>query len=328
MASVPKSARTYSAVLVALIAVSAAGCSDSGPGTNPDTTTPAAITVASGNNQTADVGAELGSPLVVRVVNAGNAPLPGVTVDWTVLSGGGTLGSASSATNAQGQAQTTYTVGAAAGSNQVRAAVRGSAGLTTTLTASAVDNAPATVLKVSGDNQSATVSQALTNPLVVRVRNTGGQGLQGVAVQWSVVQGGGTLGATATVTNALGEASTTYTVGAATGTNEVRASVQTAPAINTSFTATANAPSTGVTVAVANFQFTPPSATVAAGGTVTWNFNQGIHNVTWVSGGFTDSGDKGSGTYQVTFPTAGTYSYYCSIHGAPGSGMAGSITVQ
>jgi plastocyanin len=328
MESSAKSAHTYQAVVITLLAVSAAGCSDSGPGTNPDTTTPAAITVASGNNQTADVGAELGAPLVVRVSNAGNAPLQGVTVDWSVLSGGGALGSASSTTNAQGQAQTTYTVGAAAGANQVRAAVRGSAGLTTAFTVTAVDNTPASMLKVSGDNQSATVSQSLANPLVVRVRNAGGQGLQGVAVQWSVVQGGGTLGATSTTTNAQGEASTTYTVGSATGTNEVRASVQTALAINASFTATANAPSTGVTVGVANFQFTPPSATVAAGGTVTWNFNQGIHNVTWVAGGFTNSGDLGSGTYQVTFPAAGTYSYYCSIHGSPGSGMAGSITVQ
>ena len=328
MESSPRSARTKPAVAFTLIAVSVAGCSDSGPGTNPDTTAPAAITVASGDNQTADVGAELGAPLVARVANASNAPLQGVTVDWSVLSGGGALGSASSITNAQGQAQTAYSVGAAPGANQVRATVRGSSGLTTTFTVTAVDNTPATMVKVSGDNQSATVSQSLANPLVVRVRNAGGQALPGVPVQWSVAQGGGTLGATATVTNAQGEASTTYTVGSATGTNEVRASVLTAPAINASFTAAANAPSTGVTVAVANFQFTPPSTTVAAGGTVTWGFNQGTHNVTWVSGGFTNSGDKGSGTYQVTFQTAGTYSYYCSIHGAPGSGMAGIIIVQ
>lgn len=328
MVSLHSSAQTCSGVIVALALVSAFGCGDSGPGTNPDTTTPAAIAIASGNNQTADVGADLGSPLVVRVTNAAGGPLQGVTVDWSVLSGGGTLGSASSATNAQGQAQVTYTVGAAAGANQVRAAVRGSAGLTTTFTLTAVDNTPASMLKVSGDNQSATVSQSLASPLVVRVRNAGGQALQGIAVQWTVVQGGGVLGAASTATDAQGEASTTYTVGAATGANEVRAAVQAAPAINATFTATANAPPSGVTVAVTNFQFTPPSATVTAGGTVTWNFNQGIHNVTWVAGGFTDSGDLGSGTYQVTFPSAGTYSYYCSIHGAPGSGMSGSITVQ
>ena len=328
MASVPKSARTCPAAIVTLLAVSAAACSDSGPGTNPDTATPAAISVASGNNQTADVGAELGAPLVVRVANASDGPIQGVTVDWSVLSGGGTLGSVSSTTNAQGQAQTTYTAGAAAGAHQVRATVRGSAGLTTSFTVTAVDNTPASVLKVSGDNQAATVSQALANPLVVRVRNAGGQSLQGVAVQWSVVQGGGALGSAVTTTNAQGESSNTYTVGSVAGANQVRAEIQPNVAINTTFAVTANAVANGLSVAVANFQFTPPSATVAAGGTVTWNFNGGIHNITWVSGGFTNSGDLGSGTYQVTFANAGTYGYYCSIHGAPGSGMAGSITVQ
>ena len=30
----------------------------------------------------------------------------------------------------------------------------------------------------------------------------------------------------------------------------------------------------------------------------------------------------------ITFPTVGTVNYYCEIHGAPGSGMHGTINVQ
>lgn len=316
-------------VPAAMLAMVAQGCSNGV--TSPPDTTPAMIVIVSGNNQTAQVGTALGSPLVVRVTNAAGSALSGVTVNWSVLAGGGMLGSASSTTNAQGQAQVGYTVGATAIANQVRATVQGGTTLTATFSATAsaaIDNTPAVITVVSGNNQSATVGQALPNPLVVRVANAANQAIPNVVVSWTVTQGGGTLGSATSTTNAQGQASNSYTVGASAGANEVRAALQTNAAINTLFAATANAVATTASVAVTNFQFTPASATVAAGGTVTWNFNQGTHNVTWVSGGFTNSGDMSSGTHQVTFPSAGTFQYYCSIHGTPTTGMRGSVTVQ
>jgi plastocyanin len=290
--------------------------------------TPAVITVVSGDNQSAFQGQPLGSALVVRVANATNQALQNITVSWTVTQGGGTLGSATSTTDAQGQASNTYTVGGSAGANQVQAAVQSNTAINTPFNATAQDATPAVISIVSGNNQSATVGQALPSALVVRVANASNQAIPTVTVSWTVVQGGGTLGAATSNTNAQGQATNTYTVGAATGSNQVRAAVQGNAAINTLFDATANAVSTSASVDVTNFQFAPLTATVGATGTVTWNFNQGTHNVTWVSGGFTNSGDKSSGTYQVQFPTAGTFQYYCSIHGSPGSGMHGTVTVQ
>ncbi len=290
--------------------------------------TPAVITVVSGDNQSAFAGEPLGSQLVVRVANAANQVLQNVTVSWTVVQGGGALGSATSTTNAQGQATNSYTVGASVGANQVQAAVQANTSINTTFNATAQDATPAVMSIVSGNNQSATVGNALPNPLVVRVANAANQAIPNVVVSWTVTQGGGTLGSATSTTNAQGQASNTYTAGAAAGANEVRAELQANAAINTLFAATANAVATTASVDVTNFQFTPPSATVAAGGTVTWNFNLGTHNVTWVSGGFTNSGDKSSGTHQVTFPSAGTFQYYCSIHGTPTTGMRGSVTVQ
>lgn len=54
---------------------------------------------------------------------------------------------------------------------------------------------------------------------------------------------------------------------------------------------------------------------------------------TYSGQGFFNSGlmsaDPGNPTtYELTFDTAGTYDYYCAIHGSPGGGMAGTITVR
>ena len=74
----------------------------------------------------------------------------------------------------------------------------------------------------------------------------------------------------------------------------------------------------------------PAVDTVAVNGTVTWNFNGVVqHNVT--SSGvpsFTSSTTKSSGTHAFQFTAAGTYLYFCSIHGTPTSGMFGRIVVR
>lgn len=325
--------RTATAAAFVVTAV-VVGCGQEG--TNPPpppNTTPAAISVVSGNTQSATVGTALPAPLVVRVTNSDGDALSGVVVSWTVLSGGGTLGSATSTTNAQGQAQATYTVGANAGANQVQAAVQSNTSLSTTFSATAVafDNTPATITIVSGNNQSATVGQGLANPLVVRVANASNQSLSGVAVGWSVTQGGGSLASSQNQTNTQGQASNTYTVGSNPGAQQITAVVQSNSALNVLFGATATAVSGTANVAVSdNLTFDPSNALVATGGTVTWTWQGGLqHNVTWVSGGFTNSATQATGTFQETFPNAGTFSYYCSIHATPTTGtMRGTVTVQ
>jgi plastocyanin len=174
------------------------------------------------------------------------------------------------------------------------------------------------------------VGDPLPNPLVVRVRNAGSQDLNNVTVQWTVTQGAGALGTPTSNTNVQGQASNTLTVGAGAGAQTVTAAVQSNTSLNVTFTATANAITTTAGVTVSNNQFSPFNGKVLATGTVTWTWAPGAvtHNVTWVAGGFTNSGDKSTGTHQVTFPAAGTYSYYCSIHGTPGGGMNGTVTVS
>ena len=104
-----------------------------------------------------------------------------------------------------------------------------------------------------------------------------------------------------------------------------------------------NSPPPANTIEVRNNQFVPSTLTVAPGTTVTfsWPSGSGPHNVTPWSGntaaipaspGLPDllSGPR---TFDVAFPDAGTFRFYCSSHGssiagAPPTGMAGTITVQ
>ena len=88
----------------------------------------------------------------------------------------------------------------------------------------------------------------------------------------------------------------------------------------------------GLNLVMYGTAFSPLVDTVAAGSTVMWTNQDGFaHTVTGASGpdAAYDSGNIGSGgTYTHTFTTAGTYVYYCKIHGTPTTGMRATIVVQ
>ncbi|WP_445637554.1 DUF4082 domain-containing protein [Nostoc sp. DSM 114161] len=67
----------------------------------------------SGDNQSGKTGAALSNPLVVQVLNAQNNPQSGVTVNFEIISGGGSVSPASVVTNGSGQASTILTLGQA-----------------------------------------------------------------------------------------------------------------------------------------------------------------------------------------------------------------------
>lgn len=79
------------------------------------------------------------------------------------------------------------------------------------------------------------------------------------------------------------------------------------------------------TVSTVDRTFSPRSVTIAAGGTVTWQFNA-THNVTFAGAAPTGGniGNTSSGSVSRTFATPGSFSYECSLH----SGMTGTVTVQ
>ena len=63
--------------------------------------------------------------LVVRALDQSAAPAPGITVNWTIVSGGGALSATSSVTDAAGMASVSYTPPATPSSVFVRAVAEG-----------------------------------------------------------------------------------------------------------------------------------------------------------------------------------------------------------
>lgn len=83
-----------------------------------------------------------------------------------------------------------------------------------------------------------------------------------------------------------------------------------------------------VTAGGSELVFTPDTLTISVGDTVTFVNGGGFHDV--VADGLFTSGGPSFGGWSITVPfvTPGTVDYYCSIHGAPGVGMHGTIVVQ
>jgi plastocyanin len=152
----------------------------------------------------------------------------------------------------------------------------------------------------------------------------------------------------ATTTTAAASTGTTPPSGGTTTTTSGGATTTT-PAATTTTVAGATTTTVGgtthtVQVGQGRFRFVPDTLTIAAGDTVRWVWATSGHTVTsgTVSGGvqspdglFCSPSDQGcdaqpasnaGAIYDHTFPTPGTYHYYCSPHAA--LGMVGTITVQ
>ena len=183
---------------------------------------PDSIDVYDGNGQRGVPNVRLPEPLVVEVVDANDTPVSNVRVRFRTTIGSGRFSPTLVRTNQNGRAQITFTP-TSSGRIRIAASVND-------ITARAVFNitvgeAPASLTKVSGDNQSGTPDSALANPFVVEVKDEDGDVIEGVRVAFSVTAGGGRLSETSATTDANGHAESTLTLGSRAGINSVQASV-------------------------------------------------------------------------------------------------------
>lgn len=81
------------------------------------------VKVPDGDGQTAAINTALPIPLSVIVVNQFGERLRDVVVNWTIVSGGGTLSAASTVTDELGVASVNYTTGATVGEVLIQASV-------------------------------------------------------------------------------------------------------------------------------------------------------------------------------------------------------------
>jgi uncharacterized protein (TIGR03437 family) len=99
-------------------------------------TTPAALSIVSGNSQSGITGTTLAGKLTVEVTGSDGNPYPGATVTFAVASGSATLNpSTPQQTASDGTASTTATLGNTAGAVTVTASVTGLTTVTFSLTA-------------------------------------------------------------------------------------------------------------------------------------------------------------------------------------------------
>jgi hypothetical protein len=132
----------------------------------------------------------------VRVVDDAGDPVAGVTVDWVVTAGGGSITPASSVTGTNGEASTRHTLGTAAGAQAVTASAAGLSGSPATFTAAATHGAITEIvfMQQPGD---AGVLRPIAPPVRVRLRDRFGNPATGAtaSVTMHIAPSTGTPGA-------------------------------------------------------------------------------------------------------------------------------------
>ncbi len=97
---------------------------------------PAQLLKTGGDGQAGYFNMALPSPYSVTVIDANSSGVPGVSVDWSIVTGGGSLSVNLSITDSRGMATTTHTLSAAS-VYVVQATVAGLPSVTFTASASA-----------------------------------------------------------------------------------------------------------------------------------------------------------------------------------------------
>lgn len=179
------------------------------------------LAIMGGTGQTDTVGQTLPIPYDVLVRDQDGAPLAGVAVPWTVVSGGGSFSSADAVTDANGRARATRVLGPATGVHVSRVEIPGAIEIAT-FTTIAVADTPALALKTVGDRQTADAGATL-GPYSVRVTDAFGNNKSSVIVQFTAR--GGSVTAASVPTAGNGVASTTHTLSTAPGPDTVMAVV-------------------------------------------------------------------------------------------------------
>ena len=201
---------------------------------------PSRIRIVSGSDQQGVVGELLPNAFVARITDAIGNFIPGVPVEWAVVTGGGVLEQVDTETNQNGLAVGIYRLGIVAGTNSVRISANNGA-LSEEFEATGVPGQPAEMAAIAGDAQTG-VPGATIAPLIVLVTDEFGNVLHGVVVTWTIEDGGGTLSTTSSTTDISGRASVSYQLPLQPGVAHVRAK---AGSVSTIFTATAAEPPTG-----------------------------------------------------------------------------------
>ncbi|HEX9894207.1 MAG TPA: Ig-like domain-containing protein [Gemmatimonadales bacterium] len=197
------------------------------------------LEVVSGSGQSGHVGANLPTPLVVRVVDQLGEPVAGVPVTWSVSSGGGTVSAVDPNSNAEGLASANFRLGNFLGPQSAQAFL--GTGFPVTFTATGVPAPAAILTPTAGTGQSGAVGTTLPQEIVIRVNDAFGNVVPGTEVSFTVTAGGGTVSVPSAISDAGGLVRFRWTLGPVAGTQTVSAAIFGVVPLSINATATAAA---------------------------------------------------------------------------------------
>jgi adhesin/invasin len=231
--------------------------------------TAASLSIGAGDAQTATVSTAVALAPEVIVRDRFANPVPGVSVVYSVVSGGGTLTGATVVSDGAGLARLgSWVLGPTAGPNLLQARVAGIPAASFSATATA--GAPATVVIAAGDLQLVSGGTAVPIAPGVIVRDANSNPVAGVTVTFVVASGGGSLTGAAPVTGLDGIATVgSWTLGTTAGVNTLTAAAGVLAPVTFTATGTAGAPASvainageGQTATAGTAVSIPPSVVV------------------------------------------------------------------
>lgn len=185
---------------------------------------PSTIIVVAGGSQSAAVGSPVPAAPTVRVQDGNANGVPGITVLFSVLTGGGAIIGDSAKTDADGRASVgQWILGTSPGINSIKATVSGTA-IATSISATATPG-NGVAIRISGQQGFiGLVGQIVTPAPSVLIVDTFGNPVPGTTVTFSASSGGGSVTGATAVTNANGIAQVgTWTLGPTVGSNTLTA---------------------------------------------------------------------------------------------------------
>lgn len=161
---------------------------------------PSSVQIVTGASLSAVVGQEVVPRPSVRVRDPFGNPIPGATVTWQVIDGGGAIiGPTTTTTNAEGLAQVTgWRLGTTSGTNRLQA--RTANGISATFSALAI-GIPSVIEAVSPVNQDGYLNFGVPKTARVKVLDIDGAIVPGIPVVFKVMAGDGTIAGDTVVTD-------------------------------------------------------------------------------------------------------------------------------
>lgn len=183
------------------------------------------LAIHAGTAQEAIAGTNVAEPPAVLVTRRGS-PVAGVTVQFRVSAGGGSLQGATAVTGPDGIARVEgWTLGPA-GQQAVEATVADAVGSPIYFTATSTTSNPVAVAPLQGGMITGTVGLPVTVRPVLRVTDGAGRPIPGVMVDWQIGSGGGGMRYGDAVTDRDGTAGVLkWVLGTTAGENTLIATV-------------------------------------------------------------------------------------------------------